>query len=187
MKNYLRQIEEDVKGFILEITGKIYTDEEIECFKKLIKGQFNGEVSKANLYNSIKCIEQDDDGEYGEFQLFWNNSYGFLRHYITTNERIFLPNNLQNELTHLLIQCIKHSITANIKALPLQFLCYKYLNSFLNIDKYNPLFVLKYSTKQLKKLNQQYEEHYKETVKKYYVRYNYSSIDYHSNNSLTSA
>jgi len=177
MKNYLRQIEEDVKGFILEITGKIYTDEEIECFKNLIKYQFNGEISKANLYNSIKCIEQDDDGEYGEFQLFWNNSYGFLRHYITTNEKIILPDKIQDQLTYLLIQCIKHSIINNIKALPPQFVCYKYLNSLLNTNKYNPLFVINHSTKQLKKLNQQYEEHYKETFKKCYNSIKYHKVD----------
>jgi len=187
MKNYLRQIEEDVKGFILEITGKIYTDEEIDCFKNLIKHQFEGKLSKANLYNSIKCIEQDDDGEYSEFQLFWNNSYGFLRHYITTNQKIVVSEKLQHELAHLLIECIRHSIATNIKMLPHQFLCYKYLNTLLNTDKYNPLFVLKYSTKQLKKLNEHYEEHYKESAKKCYVRYNYNSAEYHKLGSLNLA
>lgn len=164
MKNYLHQIEKDVKHFILEITGKIYTDEEIECFKNLIKYQFDGKVNKANLYNSIKCINKEDE----EYQLFWNNSYGFLKHYITNNKKIVMSYKIQEELTYLLIQCIMHSITNNIKALPLDFLCYKYSNLFLNTHEYNPLFDIKYSSKQLRKLNQHYEEYYKETAKKCY-------------------
>jgi len=177
MKNYLHQIKEDVKGFILEITGNIYTEEEIECFKNLINYQFDGEITKANLYNSIKCIEQDDDGEYGEFQLFWNNSYGFLKHYITNNKKIIMPSKIQEELIYLLVQCIRYSITHNIKALPLDFLCYKYSNLFLNTGEYNPLFDIKYSSKQLRKLNQHYEEHYNETAKKCYSTHRSKTIN----------
>ena len=164
MKRYAFKIEEDIDLFLDQISGTIYTDEEIKCFRKIIKKRYNGEITRKNLHDAIR--EYEDDDWYSP--LFFNQSYGFLKHYIETKEMIRLPIELENELKMMLFNCVCQSITNNWETLPYEYICSEYLHRYHNEFKYDKLFIVRGSTKWISKYRERLEKYYNEVMKNTY-------------------
>ena len=166
MKRYLNRIKDDIEHFLDQISGFIYTDDEIKCFRKIINKRYNGEISRKNLHDAIQ--EHRDDEFYSP--LFWNQSYGFLKNYIETKDMLQLPTAVEEELKMMLINCVSQCIVNNWETLPYEYLCLEYLHRYHKEFKYDKLFMVRGTVKRVNKYKVKLEKYYNEVMKNvYYV------------------
>jgi hypothetical protein len=166
MRNYLYIIENDVEHFLDQISGFVYEDEDLEEFKSTILNVFKGEITRKNLHDAIEESD-DEDVEYYS-PLFWNQSFGFLKHYIETGEKLCLTDELDKELKQLLINCACQCLLHNWTTIPYEYICLEYLHRYHEEHKYDKLFIVRGSAKWINKYKINLEQNYENILKKTY-------------------